>query len=167
MKKIEADILVSYTPEWAQKFIEEKKKLLKEIQVEGIRIEHIGSTSVVGMLARPIVDMMIGLEEFDKNIKKVKRALRGNGYIEMHNFLELNERCLFIKKDDNGARIFSALIVKVNGRLWRKKLEKKKLLSYSEVARKDYIDFKKKSIEKSKGDLEEYFKMKEEYFLKK
>ncbi len=167
MKEMGTDILVSYNPEWSQKFIEERKKLLNEIQEEGIRIEHIGSTSVVGMEARPIIDMMIGLTEFDKSIKKVKRVLKGSGYREMLNYLELSERCLFIKEDDSGTRIFSALVVKVNGRLWRKKLEKKRLLSSSETARENYTEFKRKSIERCKGDLEEYFKLKEEYFSKK
>ncbi len=161
------DILVPYTPEWSQKFVKERRELLKEIEEENIRIEHIGSTSVEGMEARPIIDMMIGLGDFDKSIKKVKRVLKGNGYREMANLLELNERCLFIKEDDNGIRIFSALIVKINSRLWRKKLERKRVLASSESARTDYINFKKKSIEKSKGDLEEYFRMKEEYFSKK
>ena len=32
MKETEENILVSYNPEWNQKFIEEKKKLSKEIQ---------------------------------------------------------------------------------------------------------------------------------------
>ena len=167
MKETEENILVSYNPEWNQKFIEEKKKLSKEIQEEGMRIEHIGSTSVVGMEARPIIDMMIGLTEFEKSIKKVKRTLKDNGYREMLNYLELSERCLFIKEDDSGTRIFSALVVKANGRLWRKKVEKKRLLSSSETARKNYIEFKRRSIEKCQGDLEEYFKLKEKYFSKK
>lgn len=167
MKEMEADILVSYNPEWNQNFIEERKKLLNEIQEEGIRIEHIGSTSVVGMEAIPTIDMMIGLTEFDRSIKKVKRILKGSGYREMINHLELSERCLFIKEDDSGTRIFTALVVKVNGRLWRKKLEKKRLLSTSEEARKNYADFKRKNIEKCGGNLDEYYRLKEEYFSKK
>ncbi len=167
MKNMEEDLLVSYTPEWNEKFVEEKNELLNEIQEEGVRIEHIGSTSVVGMEAVPIIDMMIGLTEFDKGIKRVRRVLEAKGYREMLNYLELTERCLFVKEDDSGARTFSAHVIKANGRLWRKKLEMKRLLSDSEAARKDYIEFKRKSIEYCGGNLEEYYKLKENYFSKK
>lgn len=167
MKKLEIETLETYKPEWNTRFIEEKNELLKELERKDVRIEHIGSTSVEGMEARPVIDIMIGLTDFDKSIKKVKRILKDHDYREMANQLDLSERSFFIREDDSSVKGFSVLVVKVNGRLWRKKLEKKMTLSSSEEARKDYIEFKRKSIEKSKGDPESYFKLKEEYFAKK
>lgn len=164
MKKIEANNFVPYDIEWGQKFSEEKNKILKEFLTDGIRIEHIGSTSVLGMESRPIIDIMIGLKEFDKNIKKVKYILKLNDYHEILNVIDLGERCFFVKENRNGKRGFTALIVKENGRLWKKNMEKRRLLLTSKTAREEYIDFKKKSIEECKGNLEEYSVSKEKYF---
>ena len=55
-RKIE---VVEYDCQWALHF-EAEKVLLQSILPEGmIRIDHIGSTSVPGLMAKPIIDIMI------------------------------------------------------------------------------------------------------------
>lgn len=156
--------LVAYDSEWNKKFAVEKNKIVEKLPEDVVRIEHIGSTSVNGMEARPIVDIMIGLGTYSETIKRVRRALKDLNYTEAVNVLEIGERCFFTKRNDEGRIAFTALVVKVNGGLWRKKLEKKRILSNSEEARKKYIEFKRKSLEKCQGDLEKYSKAKEKYF---
>jgi len=156
--------LEPYNPEWSQNFILEKKKILSQFVEKGIMIEHIGSTSVKEMEAKPIIDIMIGLNDFEKSIKNTKYILGQNDYKEVKFSFDFGERCFFIKKNREGERIFTALIVKMNGRLWRKNLEIKKLLMSSQKEREKYIEFKKISIEENKGDREEYNRSKEKYF---
>ena len=159
MKKLEP-----YNSQWSQSFIEEKKKILNEFSGKGIMVEHIGSTSVKEMEARPIIDIMIGLKDFKKNIKNIKFILIQNDYQEIKFSFDFGERCFFIKKNREGERIFTALIVKINGRLWRKNLEIKRILITSEEARKKYIEFKKNSIKENEENREQYNRSKEKYF---
>ncbi len=49
--------LVAYDSEWNKKFAVEKNKIVEKLPEDVVRIEHIGSTSVNGMEARPIVDI--------------------------------------------------------------------------------------------------------------
>ncbi|AXI28413.1 hypothetical protein CIB87_05045 [Priestia megaterium] len=54
-------IIEEYTSNWALSF-QEEEKLLKDIMSnKAISIEHIGSTSVKGLGAKPILDIMVGV----------------------------------------------------------------------------------------------------------
>ena len=54
-------VIVVYNPEWAFLFEEEKKRVLEVVGHKVMAIEHIGSTAVPGLGAKPIVDMMGGV----------------------------------------------------------------------------------------------------------
>lgn len=60
--------LSSYKKSWKQDFVNLKEILSKAIShlnndSFSIQIEHIGSTSVEGLLAKPIIDILIGVEK--------------------------------------------------------------------------------------------------------
>jgi GrpB-like predicted nucleotidyltransferase (UPF0157 family) len=57
-------IVVEYRPEWRKMFADEKRILQAALGGISSRIEHIGSTAVVGLAAKPIIDIMIGLKDF-------------------------------------------------------------------------------------------------------
>jgi GrpB-like predicted nucleotidyltransferase (UPF0157 family) len=68
-----ANVLIkNYDPIWELQFEEEKGKILSAIPKKIIHIEHIGSTSIKGLGAKPIIDIMIGvtkLEDFEELIQ--------------------------------------------------------------------------------------------------
>ncbi len=53
-----------YNPAWVTQFASERAVLCQALSIEPSRVEHIGSTCVVGMHAKPIVDIMLGLDSF-------------------------------------------------------------------------------------------------------
>lgn len=58
----EAIHLESYDQQWADRFRDEHQTLVREIGPFTAAIEHFGSTSVPGMTAKPIIDMLVGVE---------------------------------------------------------------------------------------------------------
>lgn len=58
---IEEIKLVPYRWEWEKQYGRERKNLEKEIGDHVLDIEHIGSTAVPEMSARPVVDILIGI----------------------------------------------------------------------------------------------------------
>lgn len=54
--------LERYNSEWENQFKNIKAELIKEIGFTNPHIEHIGSTSIEGLSAKPIIDILIGLE---------------------------------------------------------------------------------------------------------
>ena len=55
MRKVE---VVPYDPAWPLLFEAEAKLLTRMLEREMVRIHHIGSTSVPGLPAKPIIDML-------------------------------------------------------------------------------------------------------------
>jgi GrpB-like predicted nucleotidyltransferase (UPF0157 family) len=51
-------VIVSYNPLWPQMFEEEAAKISAVFGTELISIHHIGSTSIPGLSAKPIIDIM-------------------------------------------------------------------------------------------------------------
>jgi GrpB-like predicted nucleotidyltransferase (UPF0157 family) len=54
-------VVVPYDDDWPAAFAEEHSRIASVAPVEGALIEHIGSTSVPGLAAKPVIDILIGL----------------------------------------------------------------------------------------------------------
>ncbi|MCM3160284.1 GrpB family protein [Metabacillus litoralis] len=72
--------LSEYDPNWQQQFLLEKERLQTRLQFINPMIEHIGSTSIIGLSAKPIIDMMIGVRE-ENQLEKVVDALAQSPYV--------------------------------------------------------------------------------------
>ena len=74
-----------YRPSWPLEFEEFKKKIL-DCAIHLIeRVDHIGSTSVPGLVAKDIIDIQIGVRDFT-NISALKVALNTIGFEMAENF---------------------------------------------------------------------------------
>lgn len=75
MRKVE---VLPYNPLWASKFIEEAEILRLILGTEIIEIHHIGSTSVPGLNAKPIIDVMPIVQDMNRvNDYNEQLILRG------------------------------------------------------------------------------------------
>jgi GrpB-like predicted nucleotidyltransferase (UPF0157 family) len=52
-------VLVPYDPAWADRFAAERARIADALGPAAVTIEHIGSTSVPGLAAKPIVDLLV------------------------------------------------------------------------------------------------------------
>jgi GrpB-like predicted nucleotidyltransferase (UPF0157 family) len=51
--------LAPYDPDWTRLFTREADRLRSVLGEEALRIEHVGSTSVPGLVAKPIIDILL------------------------------------------------------------------------------------------------------------
>jgi GrpB-like predicted nucleotidyltransferase (UPF0157 family) len=58
--------LAPHSPEWARLFEEEKARLLVAAGPHVLDIQHVGSTSIPGISAKPIIDIAIAVNDFDE-----------------------------------------------------------------------------------------------------
>jgi GrpB-like predicted nucleotidyltransferase (UPF0157 family) len=56
-------VIVDYDAQWPVFAVAEIALVASTLQVEGWRVEHIGSTSVPGLAAKPIIDLVLGVPE--------------------------------------------------------------------------------------------------------
>ena len=54
-------VIVAYDPRWPELYEQEKAAILGAIGPRLVAIEHVGSTAVPGLGAKPIIDVMAGL----------------------------------------------------------------------------------------------------------
>jgi len=77
-------VLSKYNPAWTKWYCEEKKNLEQIIGVANVvRINHFGSTSVPGLVAKPTVDILLEIEE-DADISRLINALPSSEYIALN-----------------------------------------------------------------------------------
>lgn len=72
--------LKKYNSDWPIQFEKQKEELLSYIGFLNPKIEHIGSTSIKGLSAKPIIDILVGLEK-ETDLDKVIQPLTTNNYI--------------------------------------------------------------------------------------
>lgn len=58
-------VVVPYQAEWPILFAELAHRLRKELRDVALRIDHIGSTSVLGLDAKPIIDIQVSVASFE------------------------------------------------------------------------------------------------------
>ena len=79
-KPIEQAIVVTgYDPEWPGVFEQLRERTWNAVQGIAERIEHVGSTSVPGLAAKPIIDISVVADDSDA-VRGCIRALEGIGY---------------------------------------------------------------------------------------
>src|SRR4051794_41842152 len=71
--------LVAYDPTWPELFSREDDRLRSALGEEALRIEHVGSTSVPGLLAKPIIDIRLLVPDSADEPRNVPQ-LPGAGY---------------------------------------------------------------------------------------
>jgi GrpB-like predicted nucleotidyltransferase (UPF0157 family) len=72
-------ILVDYLPTWATRSASERVRILEALGEVARRVEHVGSTAVPGLAAKPIVDILVAVDDPDDEDGYLD-AMEGAGY---------------------------------------------------------------------------------------
>ena len=72
--------LHAYDPAWPEQYLAEQQKIVDALQGEAITVEHVGSTSVPGLCAKPVLDILLQVEDAGAEERYVP-ALERAGYV--------------------------------------------------------------------------------------
>lgn len=163
--------LVDYTPEWINEFIRVKKEIMQNVNIEENRIEHIGSTAIKGMSAKPILDILIGVDDIQNLDETIIKGLKNIGFLRLR--VERPEEIVLAKFTDKTyeEKTHYIHLVEFQKELWDNLIFFRDYLNSNEPARKKYLDIKLEYLKKSSTGINEYTDYKEEFvkniFLKK
>ena len=90
MKKV---IVVPYDPQWAREFERIAAELWRALGDCALAIEHVGSTSVEGLSAKPVIDIDVVMRDYH-SFEAIKERLAQIGY-EHEGDLGIKERHAF------------------------------------------------------------------------
>jgi len=159
--------LIPYNPHWAEMFEREKLHLLSCLPADLIgRIEHFGSTAVPGMLAKPIVDMLVEVTSLDKTRKVIAPVLEDQGYDYFWRPTWGDSTppfyAWFIKRDSNDNRTHHIHMVETDFEHWDRLLFRDYLIEHPDVAEK-YGELKQRLSGIHHNNREAYTEAKTEF----
>jgi GrpB-like predicted nucleotidyltransferase (UPF0157 family) len=140
--------LCAYDPRWASLFASEARR---------IAAEHIGSTSVPGLLAKPIIDVMLGVGP-SHSVDSMRAALAALGYEDMGE-AGVPGRLYFRRRAKTAFNI--ALVVR-GGSIWIANIALRNYLRTNADAAREYAETKRSACESGAHSLLAYSDYKSE-----
>ena len=155
--------LVEYTPKWKEEFGRVKQAILKSTPIPENRIEHIGSTAIKGMVAKPILDVIVGVDDIDNVNESIFEGFKEIGFLRLR-VHGPNEIVLAKFSDDTyGEKTHFIHLVDYGKKLWKDLIFFRDYLNANESARVKYSSLKKEFLNKHKGDIKAYTDYKESF----
>lgn len=138
----EKQFIAPYSASWQQLFNQEKNSLATVFTDVPVRIEHIGSTSVPGLSARPIVDILVGVDSMSAIESRVNEILN-IGYHYVPEFeAETPERRFFYKLG-RGRRICHLHCACINQHFFSDRILFRDYLPRDDAVAQEYVQLKK------------------------
>ncbi|MDQ0208813.1 GrpB family protein [Alkalicoccobacillus murimartini] len=159
----ETIIIEESSLEWQIKGEEEKRHLhalLQPLEVQAV--EHIGSTSIPSLPAKPIIDIMAKVKSFDK-IEEIIATLSKHDWNYVPPNLDQREWRKYFVKVHNNKRVAHLHIVKEGTVKWDEHIQFRDTLRSQPVLVKEYAELKKKLATKFENNREAYTEAKSEF----
>lgn len=145
--------IVSYDPSWPRQFLEERDLLAQTLGAWILGgIEHVGSTAVPGLDAKPVIDIMVGVHDLDSSRPAIPAAEAvGYSYAPyrpdvMHWFC----------KPSPAFRTHHLHMVPFQSRKWIERLAFRDYLRAHPDAAAEYAELKRSLADRFKFDRERY-----------
>jgi GrpB-like predicted nucleotidyltransferase (UPF0157 family) len=151
--------LVPFNKNWKNIFDSEKARILRKIRKYIISIEHIGSTSIQNICAKPIIDIAVSLKDYKDGIKCI-RGLTELGYLYKGE-LGIPGRHYF--RTNNEIVKFHIHMFAETSILWKNHIFFRNYLNRHPEKAKEYEKLKLKLMEKYKNNRELYTEGKSEF----
>lgn len=135
-------LVVPYNPEWPARFAEEAALLERELSPWlATGVQHIGSTSIPGLAAKPILDMMVGVASLDAAAGAIP-VLAGLGYTHAPHREEALWFCKPAESAEFLGRTHNLHLTEVGSPLWRERLAFRDALRADPALRDEYAALK-------------------------
>ncbi|MFT9599139.1 GrpB family protein [Mesobacillus sp.] len=155
LKKDEVRLDV-YNSEWRNEFDRVKNVIIENTNIVDHRIEHIGSTAIKGMDAKPIIDILVGVDDISNFDEGIVSGLKNIGFLRLK--VQRPGEIVFARFTDETYMVKTQFIhlVKYKEELWNNLVFFRDYLNSNEDARLEYLKVKKDYLEKSSTGVNEY-----------
>ncbi|HLS35690.1 MAG TPA: GrpB family protein [Bacillota bacterium] len=155
--------LVAYTNEWEKEFQRVKQGIIHATSISENRIEHIGSTAIVGMDAKPILDIVVGVDDIENVDEEFFHGFKEIGFLRLR-VHRPNEIVLAKFTDETyEEKTHFIHLVDYQKELWNNLIFFRDYLNENKKARQEYKDLKKKFLQEKVGGIKEYTDYKEKF----
>ena len=152
-----------YDPNWPAQF-EAERELLAKVLAPWVAgpIEHVGSTAVPELAAKPVIDIMVAVESLEASRPAIASASENAGYIYWP--YKANVMHWFCKPSD-AHRTHHLHLVPYGSRLWHQRLRFRDALRSDARLAGEYATLKRSLAEQYRNDREAYTRAKTGFIL--
>lgn len=136
---------------WADAFAKERARILAAIGQHIVGVEHVGSTAIPPVPAKPILDIMVGVQDFEE-ARVCVEAMVALGYT-YRGQNGVPRRHYFVK---GRTRTHHVHMVEVQSNDWRSTLRFRDLLRARPELAREYANEKERLVRQHSRDREEY-----------
>jgi len=155
-------VVVDYDPQWPSQYEEEKERILDGIGDVAVAIEHIGSTAVPGLGAKPIIDIMVAVPVL-ADAERCIEPLQGVGYEYIPEYNDLIPERRYFHKGSAEARTHHLHMVELVSDFWERQLLFRDCLRTHPEEAERYHQLKKELAAKFGADRDGYTEAKTSY----
>lgn len=152
--------LSDYNNDWEKDYKQEEillKNALKNIIIE---IHHIGSTAIVGLKAKPVIDILLVIENLNK-INEIEELLKDYGY-ENRGHQGVNDRYFFAKGPEDARSHYLHFVEPKSNTYYNQIYFKKYLIEHPEYIKK-YCSLKERLAAKYPNERPKYTQGKNDF----
>jgi GrpB-like predicted nucleotidyltransferase (UPF0157 family) len=154
--------IVPYDPAWPERFVQEAARLWQALAGVAVRIDHVGSTAVPGLAAKPIIDIQVSVHALEP-LEAYRVPLEALGYLFVFN-PEMPDFHFFGKPPER-PRSYHIHVIQAGGPHEQRHLVVRDFLrAHPEVAR-EYAGLKRAVAEQHPGDRLSYMAGKEAFVV--
>jgi len=152
--------LRTHNPQWEELFKQEKELISSVIADFLVDIQHIGSTAIPNIVAKPIIDIAVAIDSLD-NIEKIIPPLKNIGFI-YRGEQGIPDRHMFVKGGEN-YRTHHLHVMQKDHYEWDKHILFRDFLKKHSNDAKQYSELKKLLFIRFGNDREKYTDSKSEF----
>lgn len=134
--------LVEYSLDWPRAFEKECRLLLQIMGDSATKIEHVGSTSVSGMVSKPIIDIMVGLDDFNVADDLVPKVVE-LGYKYYPEYEDVMPYRRFFKRFNGDTVTHHIHMTEIRNEFWQRHLLFRDYLRSNSETAEEYASLKK------------------------
>jgi GrpB-like predicted nucleotidyltransferase (UPF0157 family) len=146
--------VVPYDPEWKIEFNRIREQLLSYVGDLIITIEHVGSTSIEGLAAKPIIDLDLVMDSYDV-LPQIIERLQQHGYEHQGN-LGIEGREAFKRRQVDEFMKYHLYVCPKDGKGYLEHIAFRDYLRSNAVARQAYAEVKQHLAEQHRYDIDAY-----------
>ncbi|MFZ3422540.1 GrpB family protein [Vibrio harveyi] len=148
--------VVKHDPAWRQEFARSRSELALVTEIPPTQIEHIGSTAILDMPAKPIIDIVLGIEHFPHFSPKLIDALKSVGFLCLK--VEKQDEIVFAKFTDDSYQVKTHYLhlTQYQGQLWRDWIQFRDRLNGNAELRSEYLALKFSLVKQAEITIEKY-----------
>ncbi|MCH7321437.1 GrpB family protein [Solibacillus sp. MA9] len=155
--------LVPYDVNWKSAFLIVKKELIDCVKLQGGQIEHIGSTSIEGIQAKPIIDILVGVKNLNLLDKAFFSNLRKAGFYRLQVQRPNEIVCAKFTDETFDTKTHFLHIVELNKEKWHQMLFFRDYLNANEEVKKQYQALKNDFFSTNLNGINAYTEFKEQF----